>query len=114
MKAPSSSMVLSALETLRTFLQAPLASSNPMAESRAFYTSRGPLPPGVSRRRFNEIARELPAARKDGRVWVVPVPAWTQYRSVASRPLQAIRSPQPWTPERALEQAGLRLVGGDQ
>jgi hypothetical protein len=44
------------------------------------YTTRT-LPPGVSRRVFVETCRRLPAARRDGRVWVCPVSAWRAARA---------------------------------
>lgn len=111
MKAPTSGTVLAALETLRTFLQASSVSTVPSVDRPAFYTSRG-LPPGVSRRRFNEIARGLPAARKDGRVWVVPAAAWEACRSQLARSAGKVATTMPWTPEHALQQAGLRVVAG--
>ncbi len=44
------------------------------------YTSAR-LPPNTTSRRFRELAPRIAGAVKRGRVWIVPVRAWNEYRT---------------------------------
>lgn len=86
----------------------------------ASYTTHAP-PPGMSRRRFNEVARQIPGALKVGRAWSVTVEdfrAWSQGRTKASA-VSAVttdrtRAARTWSPAAALRDAGARATRARQ
>ncbi len=78
--------------------------------SGARYTSKAP-PPGMSRKRFNEVCRELrergdARVHKVGRVWIAAAEAFENRRAKAGA--RALEAPETWSPEAALESAGIR------
>lgn len=73
------------------------------------YTSKAP-PPGMSRKRFNEVCRERvgqgdKSIRKVGRVWVAPAAAFEKRPRLA---LPKERLGAAWTPEDVLASVGVR------
>lgn len=72
-----------------------------------FYSSTTTLPPGIANKRiFAERCRSIPAARREGRGWVVSAEAWEAARS--ARPV----APPADDPETLLAGAGVRLRRG--
>lgn len=97
-------MILQRLERIETLLGA--------VPGRTLYTTKSP-PPGMSRRRFNEVCREL-FARGDRRVSKVGR-GWTAERGaidVHARAESKVVRLEPWSPEGALAAAGLRPQRG--
>jgi hypothetical protein len=73
-------------------------------------------PPGMSRRRFNELAPSMPGARKVGRAWTISprdFDAWCSTRrarapvareTLAASPCNDVSGEAlPWSPERTLD-----------
>jgi hypothetical protein len=94
-------LILERLERIEALLAAPSANDG--------YTTKHP-PPGMSRRRFNEICRALhdqgdARVRKFGRVWCADR-AVVEAERPAPRPVALPSAP--WTPESALAAAGIR------
>lgn len=90
----------------------PCLEANARGRGGAVYTSKS-LPPGVSKRVFHEVCRRSPAARRDGRLWVIDVEDYerTRYR----RPAPKAASPandDDVIVMSALAKAGLRAVAG--
>ena len=79
------------------------------------YTSAGPLPPGISRARFCRVVKQIPGAKKDGKILSVAKSAWDAHRA---RPVvvAAQASPVDVEADELLAGAGLRaslrIVGG--
>jgi hypothetical protein len=93
-------LILERLERIESLLSTPSANDG--------YTTRSP-PPGMSRRRFNELCRTLHEhgdgrVQKFGRVWSAPRSAFSLPPVRESAPV----ADTPWTPEAALKAAGIR------
>ena len=92
------------IRDLARALAALLRSAAPPANGPAFYTPTA-LPPGItSRRAFAARCRTIPAARREGRAWVVAVADWHAARTPAPRPADDAES--------LLAAAGVRLRRG--
>ncbi len=78
----------------------------PAPARRAAVYRAHPLPPGSRQRIFAERCRSIPAARREGRGWVVSAEAWEAARS--ARPV----APPADDPETLLAGAGVRLRRG--
>jgi hypothetical protein len=94
-------LILERLERIEALLAVPSANDG--------YTTKHP-PPGMSRRRFNEICRTRhergdARVRKFGRVWCADR-AVLEGEHPAPRPVALPSAP--WTPESALAAAGIR------
>ena len=94
-------LILERLEKIEALLAGPSANDD--------CTTKHP-PPGMSRRRFNEICRALhdrgdARVRKFGRVWSADREVLESERPV---PRPVVVSSAPWTPEAALAAAGVR------
>lgn len=116
-RAPSTPIIAVTLdehsvEALATRIATKLASAqNGGAGAVSIYTSKSP-PPGMSRKRFNELCRQRSSRgdtsfRKIGRVWVAPATAFEKY---ALRAAPAAGPAEPWSPAGTLESAGVRLT----
>lgn len=117
MKSSDTATALAALQTLISALRSLLGDTQEGdLRGGEHYTSRGPLPPGVTRRRFNEIAGSIGGSWKDGRVWVVPVDAWRNERHRPERRQNSgglsAPSPRKWSAESALRAAGIAPIAG--
>lgn len=85
-------------------LAALLRSAGPAANAGATYYSSTALPPGVSSRRaFAARCKTIPAARREGRGWVVAAVDWFAARAPAPPPDDSA--------ETLLAAAGVRLRG---
>jgi hypothetical protein len=67
--------------TLRELLQAHIGDLTPQPVPPAMYDSRSNLPPGCSRRAFNQRCKATPGAHKIGHVWHCERAAYFEYRS---------------------------------
>ncbi len=93
-------LILERLERIESLLSTSSANDG--------YTTRSP-PPGMSRRRFNEVCRTLYESgdgrvQKFGRVWSAARDAFSLPPARESAPV----ADTPWTPEAALKAAGIR------
>jgi len=117
MKAASSSLpsiVLvaskEAVELLATHIAAiVIAAQKDGVSAGSVYTSKAP-PPGMTRKRFNDLCRQRGAQgdasiRKVGRVWVAPASVFEKPARLAPA---RTRAGEPWSAEAILESVGVR------
>lgn len=100
------------LDLLASRIAAKVAAAQQAAPGQnGVYTTNSP-PPGMSRKRFNEIcrakARTDAGVYKVGRVWVAPIEAFVPRPE--RRAPGAARSDEAWSPEAALASVGVRFT----
>jgi hypothetical protein len=106
--------LLRAVESwIRSVARSEIAAASGLAEQ---FTSRGPLPPGVSSRTFRDVCRSgaVVGAVKDGKVWTCDRASWfaARGRRPTPAPLRIVESA-PTDEERAdamIKAAGFRLT----
>ncbi len=75
----------------------------------AFYTSHRLPPTCRTRDTFHEHVKRIPSARKDGRVWMVPV---ADYHAAMKHPAPTTAPAADDSPERLFARAGVRVGRG--